>query len=230
MKRSLDSDTAGSSSKPTKSAKILESDAPESFSKPTKPTKMHPFFKKEPSTLKWHKPFGGTCLYAVNLSPQSRVKVAAFDLDGTLIEGGFRPKGKEREWKWLLPCVKSRLEKLHNEGFSIVIVSNQAGLKSDSRLTDWKEGKMTSIAKDLPLPFHLFASRSKDKYRKPDTGIWDELVRIFDKDGVAIDREASFFVGDAAGRKGDHADSDLGWAEKVGLRFFTPEQFFKEKD
>jgi hypothetical protein len=37
------------------------------------------------------------------------------------------------------------------------------------------------------------------------------------------DKEASFFVGDAAGRAGDFAGTDRKWASNVGIQFFTPE-------
>lgn len=35
--------------------------------------------------------------------------------------------------------------------------------------------------------------------------------------------DASFYVGDAAGRSGDHAGTDRKFASNAGLRFFTPE-------
>jgi hypothetical protein len=36
-------------------------------------------------------------------------------------------------------------------------------------------------------------------------------------------------VGDAAGRKIDHSSCDIGWANNVGIEFYTPEHFFWEK-
>lgn len=41
-----------------------------------------------------------------------------------------------------------------------------------------------------------------------------------------VDLAQSFFVGDAAGRPGDHSDVDSGFAATVGLRFMTPEECF----
>jgi len=38
--------------------------------------------------------------------------------------------------------------------------------------------------------------------------------------------DTSFYVGDAAGRPGDHAGSDRKFASNVGLKFFTPEEYF----
>ena len=43
---------------------------------------------------------------------------------------------------------------------------------------------------------------------------------------AAPDLSLSFFVGDAAGRKGDFSDSDKKFAEAVGVRFFNETEFF----
>ncbi len=37
------------------------------------------------------------------------------------------------------------------------------------------------------------------------------------------DKEASYFVGDAAGRTGDHAGTDRKFALNLDLKFVTPE-------
>lgn len=39
--------------------------------------------------------------------------------------------------------------------------------------------------------------------------------------------DRSFFVGDAAGRSGDHSDTDRKWAHNAGLPFYVPEECFK---
>lgn len=79
-------------------------------------------------------------------------------------------------------------------------------------------------------------------------GMWIELEKIFKEEGIEIgrerlvsfdmliflydlDKEKSFFVGDAAGRqypggKGDFSSTDRKWAENIGLKFFTPEVSF----
>lgn len=53
-----------------------------------------------------------------------------------------------------------------------------------------------------------------------------KLKKPFKKKSSAPDASLSTYVGDAAGRLGDFADSDKGFAEAAGLRFQTPEEFF----
>lgn len=47
--------------------------------------------------------------------------------------------------------------------------------------------------------------------------------------GITPSLEESFFVGDAAGRKGDHDDCDKKFAETIGVKFHTDNEFFKVK-
>ena len=89
------------------------------------------------------------------------------------------------------------------------------------------------------------AATQRDQYRKPMPGMWNEVESVFRREGTEIgthdiwsllliridrvlDKLASFFVGDAAGRKypggkADFSSTDRKWAENIGLRFFTPE-------
>lgn len=88
----------------------------------------------------------------------------------------------------------------------------------------------------LDFPLVLLAATGRDKYRKPRTGMWDELLEDLDldvKDGP--DLMASFFVGDAGGRpatsrfKADHSCSDRNLAANVGIEFKTPEEYFLDE-
>ncbi|KAJ4488291.1 polynucleotide kinase 3 phosphatase-domain-containing protein [Lentinula aciculospora] len=208
-------------------------------SKGRKLAKDHPFFSNSSKgfgstgTFQWHKPLGArsTCLYGTNLTPTCSSKVAAFDLDGTLIKPSFgkgavkkASKGSPPTWEWWRDKVPSTLKELSSEGYSIVIISNQA-IKGVA-LTTWEE-KVGLMAAAIPsLPFRILAAVAKDENRKPMPGMWNELTRIFQEEGVEIDKAASFFVGDAAGRDGDFASTDRKWALNVDLSFFTPEEFF----
>ncbi|KAF8212218.1 polynucleotide kinase 3 phosphatase-domain-containing protein [Mycena galopus ATCC 62051] len=234
---------ASASTSKKRPASQLDSSASSSTS--NKVAKVHPFFTKTPAlseessapagSLRWLKSLGptGSCLHGVNLTPLSSTKVAAFDLDGTVIQSeGF--KAPPLTWHWWHTCVAAKLTEASNGGYAVVLISNQAGLFSAKKKNDWKQ-KLGLIAAAVPqLPFRVFAATGKDKYRKPMVGMWEELEKLYAEDGIQIDKTSSFFVGDAAGRdypknpgkKKDFASTDRKWAENVGIPFFTPEEYF----
>ncbi|TFY66830.1 hypothetical protein EVG20_g4266, partial [Dentipellis fragilis] len=150
------------------------------------------------------------------------------DLDGTLIKStiGVKkgPKASPLDWAWWRDSIPKKLKEVLDAGYAVVIISNQ-GIRS-AQLDSWKK-KIALIANALPdVPFHLFAATAKDGHRKPMPGMWREVEDIFGKEGVQIDKEASFYVGDAAGRPGDFAATDRKFALNVGIKFYTPEEYF----
>ena len=75
-------------------------------------------------------------------------------------------------------------------------------------MNDYKT-KIAAIFNALDIPISLYAATEKDNYRKPRSRMWTEALEHFDLDGVdGVDMENSFYVGDAAGRKGDGQRSD----------------------
>ncbi|KAH8922070.1 PNK3P-domain-containing protein [Atractiella rhizophila] len=184
-----------------------------------------------------------SCYYGEFGTPVHSVKVASFDLDGTLIRhpgGNITPKSAD-DWEFLYPDVPKRLKELEEAGYEIVIFTNQCW-KDDSR---WSKviGKIAKTVnavrtllssrvsyqrcvEQIGVPLKVFAARRKDVFRKPESGMWKRLSKHHDH--IIINKEQSFFVGDAAGRRGDHSDADKGFAKNTQLPFFTPEEFFLE--
>ncbi|KAI4267184.1 MAG: hypothetical protein L6R38_008370 [Xanthoria sp. 2 TBL-2021] len=176
--------------------------------------------------------------------PVKRRKIAAFDFDSTLIStssGNIFAKDAS-DWKWWHISVPSTLKQLYADGYSISILSNQGsiGLKSDPKsikgdpksLSNFKS-KVSAVFNQLDIPIILLAASARDRYRKPRTGMWNELLEELDLDNSeGADLGASFFVGDAGGRaarsgaKADHSCSDRNLAANVGIEFKTPEEFF----
>ncbi|KAG8878012.1 hypothetical protein FRB97_002858 [Tulasnella sp. 331] len=190
--------------------------------------------------LQWLPTIGKACHHGIHLTPKSSTKVASFDLDGTLIRtASGAPFYKDyTDWKWWgeNDVVIKKLKALLDEGYAIVIISNQAvpgNIKDAKKRQAYQDKflmKIPFIAAQIPdIPFRLLAATEKDQYRKPMVNTWYELERIFKEDGVEIDRQSSFYVGDAAGRSGDHNISDRLFAMNLELPFHTPEEFFLNK-
>ncbi|KNE70822.1 polynucleotide kinase 3'-phosphatase [Allomyces macrogynus ATCC 38327] len=182
----------------------------------------------------------GTLCVVEYKQPQPSARIASFDLDKTLIHvksGRKWPKDRH-DWEFLGPrdVVRNKLVQLHEDGYKLVIFTNQAGIGSDKgKLVDFQL-KIKDILHNLDVPFQVFIACTKDMYRKPLPGMWHYFVE-HGNGGVAIDREASFFVGDAAGRpygwkpkaKKDFADTDRKFALNAGIGFHTPDEFFFEE-
>ena len=185
-----------------------------------------------------------------------RRKIAAFDLDSTLIKtsSGKKHAGHASDWKWWDSQVPSRLRELREkEGYHVVILSNQGGLtlhfeknfkgptsSAKKRVAEFKE-KCSAILNNLDMPITIYAATGKDKYRKPCIGMWEEACEDNEIALEDVDLENSFFVGDAGGRIAslangeagvaavakDFSCSDRNLAHNIGIKFLTPEEFFR---
>ncbi|ELR24286.1 DNA 3'phosphatase [Acanthamoeba castellanii str. Neff] len=179
----------------------------------------------------------GTLLVLDGDSIQPSSKIASFDMDDTLItpKSGRAFATGRNDWRWWNPSVPQRLTELHQQGYKLVIFTNQAGIaKGNARACDI-QGKIQDLAAELGLPLQAFVATSEDKWRKPSTVMWDYFIKHHNGN-VAVDNQQSFYCGDAAGRikawdgnphtAKDHSCSDRKFARNVALPFQIPETCF----
>ncbi|WPK26028.1 hypothetical protein PUMCH_003373 [Australozyma saopauloensis] len=188
-----------------------------------------------------------------------KIKVAAFDMDDTLIctRSGIKFGRGPHDWKFrtdtILPVLQ---QKIAVERYLMVIFTNQGSISVSENLTQTSKSyrnftiKITQIltaldttlkgapvlvfaASGRPGRSHTMRSGEEEHFhtRKPQTGMWEALetyLRGALGDEYEVDMEKSLYVGDAAGREGDHLADDRNFAKNVGLYYEVPEDFFLE--
>ena len=215
-----------------------------------------PASKKDPDRVAWR--VVNETLLVARYQPRSqnepkprplrRRKIAAFDLDSTLIQtsSGKVFSKDATDWRWWDPLVPGALKQLYAGGYAICVISNQGSVslgtnkktaKADAKSLTTFKTKVNSVLSHFDFPILLLAATARDRYRKPRTGMWTELLEDLDLDDHdGLNRTESFFVGDAGGRaargntRADHACSDRDFAANEGIVFKTPEEYFLNEE
>ncbi|PVD23837.1 hypothetical protein C0Q70_17111 [Pomacea canaliculata] len=166
---------------------------------------------------------------------EGREKVASFDIDFTVIKtkSGRKFATGENDWEWWDKSVPGKLCSLDEDGYRLVFFTNQAGIEKDKVKPETVRNKVEAIIKELAVPVQVFICTGTNHYRKPSPLMWEYLNESCNQ-SVVVDKAKSFYVGDAAGRpKGwakekpkDFSCSDRMFAANVGIKFYTPEEFF----
>ncbi|XP_053642699.1 uncharacterized protein F21D5.5 [Cherax quadricarinatus] len=172
-------------------------------------------------------------LLVFNKNMEGRAKIAGYDMDGTLIttQSGKVFAVNYDDWKIIYSEVPGKLKQLHEDGYKLVIFTNQAGIAAGKHTVAGVQKKISNIISKFGVPFQVFVSTGKGNYRKPALGMWNFLKNEANG-GVDIDMKESMFIGDAAGRpaegkkKKDFSFSDRLFALNMGIQFFTPEEHF----
>jgi DNA 3'-phosphatase len=182
---------------------------------------------------------------------QQTIKVAAFDMDDTLITPLYPTRlhpFNEHDWKWITEDTLDVLNEEAQKGFIIIVFSNKKNLsaKKENEIKQKFSFMVSSAANKHPdLRISAVFARS-DQYYKPNIDLWHLVQNQLRADGVlsqtgSIDIRLSYFCGDAAGRKRkhnfktlalrdeDHSADDMNFAANIGLDFFLPEDMFSGK-
>jgi bifunctional polynucleotide phosphatase/kinase len=184
-------------------------------------------------------------------------KIGAFDIDGTLIvtRSGRRFPADANDWRMRYGDSPRRLGELVDAGYRIMLFTNQ--MRATDGATDAARdarfhayaGSIEELERQLGVPVQAFVAvgRAGLFYRKPNIGMWqfvrDAITPIgsrYFSSEPWVDVAASFYVGDAAGRrthclddrdeeevKRDFSCCDRLFALNIGITFYTPEEFFE---
>ena len=123
-----------------------------------------------------------------------RKKIAACDFDHTLIcptKDATFSKNVD-DWEWLTPQVPDILKKYYQDGYCIMIFSNQ--------MKKWKADQIQQCMLLLEIPVLINVGYA-DEDRKPNAAMFLNAVN-----NKAWDKKKSFYCGDALGRKEDWFD------------------------
>jgi DNA 3'-phosphatase len=181
-----------------------------------------------------------------------RTKVAAFDLDGTLVRWsnespGFWPSRLDHYELWNHSVI-TKLQHLYDQqGYLLVVFTNQGGIQKAHG------GKRATLVKNIldwierlvQRPISAIAStRSMKKspetsFHKPKPDMWNKIwvgskTLFLEQQGSERNRivpeyydlQSSFFVGDSADPNDSQGGVDRQFASNVGIAFFTPEEYF----
>lgn len=147
------------------------------------------------------------------------MKIAFLDRDGTLIwEPPETKQVDSLEKLRILPGVVEGLRTLQEDGFELVMVSNQDGIGSPSFPTDAFEAPQQEFLSQLERESITFRSifvcphkaAENCACRKPKTGLVNAFLRE-----ESIDLSSSLMIGDR--------DTDRTFAESIGVRFISME-------
>lgn len=109
---------------------------------------------------------------------KSSKKIAAFDMDGTLIKtksGKVHPVDTN-DWQLAFPVVPTKLKEKLDIGYKVVILSNQAPIgKGRVKIGDFKK-KIENLVIKINIPIQVFIATGRGFYRKPTPGMWQTLI------------------------------------------------------
>lgn len=155
------------------------------------------------------------------------------DLDSTLINtisGETFPKGI---WDMRIKFdVLDAINKLHPR--YILIVSNQGGIENgfvdEQNFRVKSEYIARAISEYCKCKCYTMYCETNDKsnpYRKPNTGMLENLLESHVGDNFAYIKQKSLMIGDASGKEGQFSDSDKKTAENFGIDYMDVNDFIK---
>lgn len=158
------------------------------------------------------------------------------DLDGTLIKTLSREIFPQGIWdmRFNFPAL-DMIREIHPK--CLLIITNQGGIEKgfvDKRNFEFKMEYIRRSIEEytgITTEYSYCISNDKNnKYRKPNIGMIDSLMRKMIKRGIVengISTDSILMIGDASGKEGQFSDSDKKCAENAGFQYMDIEDFIR---
>ena len=195
------------------------------------PNPANPRFKKSDSDRGCWRTQRGCLLVRTVEDEPARTKVAAFDLDNTLVAWRTSHPSSLEHYELWNSCVVNRLRGLHDDGYKLVIITNQGVVRKSlygatatkvQNIIEW-------IAGLVDRPVFAVASTDKEQFHKPKPDMWG-IMESYANSYSSVDKSQSFYVGDSDGVTGGSYQMkgvDLNFAINVGVgKFYSPTDYF----
>ena len=142
------------------------------------------------STWQW-KAHKGLLYGLSNSTIKSSQKIAMFDMDGTLITN--KNGRRASDWEFLFPCIPEKLRELFSQGFRVVIASNQLGISLNLVSEKDLQKKVEQFIAVVGIEATVMLATKSDRFRKPDTGMWNFLENFLNTTSIARDQSVDWF-------------------------------------
>ncbi len=170
-----------------------------------------------------------------NSIAQGGTKIAAVDLDGTLItrRSGLPYALNSNDWQFFNQDAVNKLKEAVKAGYQVIIFSNQDGIgnKLLGAASTKKRALVDRVLNELQnegVPAQCMMATKFDQFRTPQKGMWEFFLANLNN-GVAPNLAESFYVGGSVGSLrefGDTSDSHRAFAANLGLKFYLTEEYF----
>lgn len=156
--------------------------------------------------------------------------IAGFGLIGTLVKVKDI-SSKRTQWNLAFNNLPEKLKHLQQKGYKIAIFSENV-LTEKLHLKIFKK-KICVLLQRIGVPVQVFMAIDNEHMKKPVLGMWQAQTKR--NQNILVDTRKSFYVGCyggrkqnwAQGKKPDPSNEDRLFAVNIGVKFFTPEEYFQ---